>query len=181
MKMKGAKQVHYDSGPNMTPLVDVVMVILIFLMLAGSFAGATRYLMDKQKIHPKGTGQPQHREIKPQDIEIDLDVLVDSSYPANDPTAKPTGYIAKWPPGEGTAVKPNEPLVSVTNDEAAVTAALAEKLRKFGGNPDNVQVVLKPANGVPYKYIVRVYQAALNAYKDAGIDAKYAKVAFGQR
>jgi biopolymer transport protein ExbD len=37
MKLKGAKAVHYDSGPNMTPLVDVVMVILIFLMLAGSF------------------------------------------------------------------------------------------------------------------------------------------------
>src|SRR5688500_18883193 len=44
MKLKGAKQVHYDSGPNMTPLVDVVMVILIFLMLAGSFGGVTHYL-----------------------------------------------------------------------------------------------------------------------------------------
>ena len=39
MKMKGAKQVHYESGPNMIPLVDVVMVILIFLMLAGTFGG----------------------------------------------------------------------------------------------------------------------------------------------
>ena len=27
MRIKGAKAVHYDSGPNMTPLVDVVMVI----------------------------------------------------------------------------------------------------------------------------------------------------------
>ena len=26
MKIKGAKQVHYDSGPNMTPLVDVVIL-----------------------------------------------------------------------------------------------------------------------------------------------------------
>ena len=31
MKVSGAKQVHYDSGPNMTPLVDVVMVILMIL------------------------------------------------------------------------------------------------------------------------------------------------------
>ena len=37
MRIQGARKVHYDSGPNMTPLVDVVMVILIFLMLAGSF------------------------------------------------------------------------------------------------------------------------------------------------
>ncbi len=31
-------------GPNMTPLVDVVMVILIFLMLSGGFVGLSRYL-----------------------------------------------------------------------------------------------------------------------------------------
>ena len=45
MKIAGAKKVHYDSGPNMTPLVDVVMVILIFLMLCGSFGGMERYLV----------------------------------------------------------------------------------------------------------------------------------------
>ena len=55
MRLKGAKQVHYDSGPNMTPLVDVVMVILIFLMLAGSFGGAEHYLQSKVPIR-KGAG-----------------------------------------------------------------------------------------------------------------------------
>src|SRR5438045_6600479 len=56
MKIKGAKQVHYDSGPNMTPLVDVVMVILIFLMLAGSFAGAEHFLISNQPLTKSGVG-----------------------------------------------------------------------------------------------------------------------------
>src|SRR3954469_8099996 len=44
MKLRGAKKARYDSGPNMTPLVDVVMVILIFLMLSGSFGIAGHFL-----------------------------------------------------------------------------------------------------------------------------------------
>src|SRR3954468_9590610 len=55
MRLKGAKAVHYDSGPNMTPLVDVVMVILIFLMLAGSFGAASRFL---PSTLPKEHGGP---------------------------------------------------------------------------------------------------------------------------
>ena len=29
MRVQSANKVHYDSGPNMTPLVDIVMVILM--------------------------------------------------------------------------------------------------------------------------------------------------------
>src|SRR5689334_9395857 len=77
MKMKGAKQVHYDSGPNMTPLVDVVMVILIFLMLAGSFGGTTQFLISKQGIHQKGSGGATTIDPnQPQDIEIKIDPSV---------------------------------------------------------------------------------------------------------
>src|SRR6201986_971875 len=56
MRIRGAKQVHYDSGPNMTPLVDVVMVILIFLMLAGSFGGAEHYLLSTTPLTKGGVG-----------------------------------------------------------------------------------------------------------------------------
>ncbi len=57
MKLASAKKVHYDSGPNMTPLVDVVMVILIFLMLTGTFAGATHYLKSNVPVISKGGAQ----------------------------------------------------------------------------------------------------------------------------
>src|SRR5438132_14403425 len=56
MRIQGAQKIHYDSGPNMTPLVDVVMVILIFLMLAGSFAGAEHYLVSNLPYSQKGGG-----------------------------------------------------------------------------------------------------------------------------
>src|ERR1700759_1489165 len=56
MKFQGAKKVHYDSGPNMTPLVDVVMVILIFLMLAGSLVGTERYLVSNVPFRKRGAG-----------------------------------------------------------------------------------------------------------------------------
>jgi biopolymer transport protein ExbD len=44
MKLSIAKKIHYDSGPNMVPLVDVSLVILIFMMLAGSFGMGEHYL-----------------------------------------------------------------------------------------------------------------------------------------
>src|SRR5579862_1559706 len=77
MKIRGAKKVHYDSGPNMTPLVDVVMVILIFLMLAGSFGGSAHFLMSKQGI--KATGG-HGRPLKPGELpDVNLEVRVDNS------------------------------------------------------------------------------------------------------
>src|ERR1700753_544627 len=56
MRLNPAKQVHYDSGPNMTPLVDVVMVILIFLMLAGTFTGSEWYLVSNLPLRQTGGG-----------------------------------------------------------------------------------------------------------------------------
>ena len=77
MKLKGAKQVHYDSGPNMTPLVDVVMVILIFLMLAGSFGTAEHFMASAVPIHAKGVGGvPPPQDWKPAD---QLDVQVSAN------------------------------------------------------------------------------------------------------
>src|SRR5688500_9695108 len=77
MKIQGAKKVHYDSGPNMTPLVDVVMVILIFLMLAGSFAGAEHYLISNLPITQQGAGgeppPPGHIPDEPLDVRVDAD------------------------------------------------------------------------------------------------------------
>src|SRR6476646_10663997 len=56
MKIAVAKKIHYDAGPNMTPLVDIVMVILIFLMMAGSFGGAEHYLQSNILPKAKGAG-----------------------------------------------------------------------------------------------------------------------------
>src|SRR5215210_3805039 len=73
MRLQGAKQVHYDSGPNMTPLVDVVMVILIFLMLAGSFAGGVHYLTSNLPI--KKDGGVGDVKLKPGELQDEMLVV----------------------------------------------------------------------------------------------------------
>src|SRR5579884_3755866 len=141
MKMKGAKQVHYDSGPNMTPLVDVVMVILIFLMLAGSFAGSTQFLVSKQGIHQKGVGGAKADPNKP--IETPIDIHINSTISG--------GFQA-----EATGINP-------TNDPEVIKNKLKAKLDIFvsNGTPvDQLQVVLYPGRRVKYRDLISIYQSA---------------------
>jgi biopolymer transport protein ExbD len=141
--MKIAKQVHYESGPNMTPLVDVVMVILIFLMLAGSFAGSTRYLMSNRGVHPNCPGSQAPDPNQPPDISIRID-------------AGPSGFIAQSAsPRLGPTSSPVEMQTELN--------VLREKMAKSGTPADKLQVVLEPGRSVKYQDVLRVYQAALGA------------------
>ena len=149
MRLKGAKQVHYDSGPNMTPLVDVVMVILIFLMLAGSFGGAEHYLQSSVPVRKGAAGKVQDAPIPDEtDFRITVDALEDRF------NARPDGM---------------DPI----QDKATLTAALEQKLAAFNaaGTPtDKIQVIISPGRQVKYVYLIQVYEAAL--------EAGYTKVAF---
>jgi biopolymer transport protein ExbD len=143
MKLKGAKKVHYDSGPNMTPLVDVVMVILIFLMLAGSFAGAEHYLVSNVPFTDKGAGgeAPPPGFVPDTPVEIRVDSPV------------PDRFVAR--------------VESVTVDDAAKLKVVLDRLRSSleaaGTKRDKVQIVIAPGRNVKYKFLVEVYQAALQA------------------
>ena len=150
MKIRGAKKVHYDSGPNMTPLVDVVMVILIFLMLAGSFAGAEHYLVSNVPFTDKGAGgEPPPPGFVPDEP---LEIRVDSP--------NPDSFIAR--------------AGQITVGDADRLQGLLEKMRDqletAGTKRDKVQVVISPGRNVKYKFLVEVYQAALQA--------KFEKVGF---
>ena len=151
MKIRGAKQVHYDSGPNMTPLVDVVMVILIFLMLAGSFAGAEHFLVSNLPLSQRGAGgAPMPAGFIPDEP---LDIRVDS--PTPDHFVARAGQIQ-------------------TSDMPSLEAQLRkmrQDLADAGTPTDKVQVVISPGKNVKYKYLIEVYEAALNA--------EFTKVAFG--
>src|SRR5882724_1819043 len=76
MKIKGAKAIHYEAGPNMTPLVDVVMVILIFLMLAGQFGGAEHYLASNMPLVKGGTGGVPDNTVS---VDEPVEIRVDNS------------------------------------------------------------------------------------------------------
>ena len=145
MKIQGAKKVHYDSGPNMTPLVDVVMVILIFMMLVGQFIGAEHYLVSNLPISQSGAGNAQ---LPPGYIPDEpIDIRVDSPVPDK--------YVATVDSGRIR-----------TGDAAKLEAALRQmrvKLNQTGKSDDQLQVKIGPAKNVKYRFLVEVYEAALNA------------------
>jgi biopolymer transport protein ExbD len=150
VKVQGAKKIHYDSGPNMTPLVDVVMVILIFLMLAGSsFVGAEHFLVSNA-LSPTGAGSAQ---LPPGFIPDEpIDIRVDSPNP--DQFVASAGRIK-------------------TGDTKALTQQLKSMrlaLNQAGKDDDHIQVKIGPGKNVKYRFLVEVYEAALNA--------GYKKVAF---
>ena len=150
MRTRGAKAIHYDSGPNMTPLVDIVMVILIFLMLAGSFGGAEHYLQSNTPVTKTGGGQ--NKSLVPD--EVQYTITVDS--PAADRFVARAGDLA-------------------TNDMKTLLAALTRKRLEFnaaGTATDKVQIIIAPGRMVKYKFLIDVYQAANQA--------QFTKVSFQQ-
>ena len=154
MKIKGAKQVHYDSGPNMTPLVDVVMVILIFLMLAGSFGANEWYLTSNLPLTERGVGNVEPKPGQVPDEIFELQILSDATY----------GFrvLAGDINSQGK-----------TPDRDWLVAKLQAKKAQFdkaGTKVDQIQVVLAPSNSAKYSDITLVYEAALKA--------QFKKVAF---
>src|SRR5438045_2713725 len=128
MKIQGAKKVHYDSGPNMTPLVDVVMVILIFLMLAGSLGGAEHYLVSNLPVTPKGAGgTPPPKGFVPDEP---LDIRVDS--PSPDRFIARAGQIQV---GDSESLK-------------SQLTKMRTQLNGAGTTTDKIQVVISPGRNV---------------------------------
>jgi biopolymer transport protein ExbD len=160
VKIRGAKQVHYDSGPNMTPMVDVVMVILVFLMLAGSFGGSWHYLTSNLPITKKGGG-----EVKAGDVQdVMMEVRIDPH------------------PTYGFRVRAGD--IESLGEAGSLRKAFERKLAAYhsiGTEPDKIRVVLIPARNIRYEYITQVYQAALlaeAAVPGSGKPLKFTKIGF---
>jgi biopolymer transport protein ExbD len=150
MKIKGAKAVHYDSGPNMTPLVDVVMVILIFLMLTGSFGAAAHFLPSSMPITMKGKGKIDPNKI-PKVPDPQLEIFVSSR--------TSTDYIARLADGV-------QYLNGVSPTGKTLVQALTEKReahQAMGKSADTLQVVLCPRLSTQYDHLMQVYEAAMKA------------------
>jgi biopolymer transport protein ExbD len=131
---------NYHIGPNMTPLVDVVMVILIFLMLAGSFSTAEHFMVSN--LPARGTRRPT-----PIDPKAALQVVIDVNVYAN-------GDVSIL----GTPGRLQGP--------AEVQIALQQRLTALvrdGRSPDDVQAILHPALATKWSALAALYDAALLA------------------
>jgi len=158
MKMKASQKVHYDSGPNMTPLVDVVMVILIFLMLTGTFAVGEHFLQSNLPLTRKGGGLSTPSNVPPDEP---LEIRVDSfSRPGADGLT-----VDMWIARAGGWVVQNSP-----EQLAAQLTKVREQLNNAGTSTDKIQVQINPGERTKYKHLVEVYEAAL--------EAQFQKVAF---
>jgi biopolymer transport protein ExbD len=127
----------------MTPLVDIVMVILIFLMLTGSFIGAEHFLSSNLPLTGAGAGGQQLPEgfIPDEPLEIRVDTPAPGRFMAT------AGQIR-------------------TDNIDALTGQLTrmrEQLNSAGKQTDKIQVKIGPARDVKYVYLVQVYEAAMRA------------------
>ncbi len=140
---KGSKAVHYESGPDMTPLVDVVMVLLIFLMMAGKFDGLKKYLSSELPITSSGPSNapPDPTQVPKQDIVLNV----------TSPTARTDTFRAFY--GRTVNAETEEQLAS------QLKSLLNEKLAA-GTKPEDIQLFIKPTRNVIYSNVIRVYSAA---------------------
>ncbi len=142
MKMKGAKAVHYESGPNMTPLVDVVMVILIFLMLAGQFGGAEHFLASNIPLSKGGVGPDN----SPASIDEPIEIRVDSP--------SPDRFTAR----AGVINATDGP--TLTKGLTRLRAVMAEQLKAKGKSASDIQVKISPGRNVKFEHVIAVFEAA---------------------
>jgi len=159
MKLKASQKVRFETGPNMTPLVDIVMVILIFLMLTGSFLAAEHFLVSNLPLTRKGAGGVAQATNIP--LDEPLEIRVDS-FTRPGPDGVPQEMWAAQAGG-----------FMIQNSREALTKQLIRMRENFNRNntpTDRIQVVINPSRITKYKHLVEAYQAA--------VEAEFTKVAF---
>ena len=148
MKLKVGQKVHYDAGPNMTPLVDIVMVILIFLMLTGTFAVGEHFLQSNVPIREKGLESATAVEV-PKDLDEPLEIRVDSFT---------RGGQEMWAASAGGL------LIQNSHDNLTKQLKVMRERMNAANTPtDKIQVVINPSRITKYKHLVTVYEAAMQA------------------
>jgi biopolymer transport protein ExbD len=143
----------------MTPLVDVVMVILIFMMLCGSFGGIEHYLASSLPIKKEGGG---HADVKKSAFDdIQIDIRVDAPANSNAWTARFGDVVTGSPDTLGQALQ-----------------AKFNTYKAQGEGAEKLQVIINPNRFIKWKSLISVYQAALQAGEQTfGKNAKM-KIAF---
>jgi biopolymer transport protein ExbD len=142
-RRRDALAVHdLHFGPNMTPMVDVVMVILIFFMASATFVGSEWFL--KTALPRPGPAAPPKTEA-PATGELKL------------PPARFEVTLAVEEGGRVTAACPAFGTVPV--------GQLEEKLKDLarGTTQDDIILVIRSGPEVPYGEVIRAHDAAAAA------------------
>lgn len=119
---------HY--GPNMTPMVDVVMVILVFFMASTAVMGPEWMLRTALPVR-RAAALPS--EVPREEVRLDVTVRV-----------APGGHVLI----EGAGIE--------GGDDRALAAALEREAARVG--PENVTLLVTPSADVPYDDLVRLHE-----------------------
>jgi biopolymer transport protein ExbD len=123
-------------GPNMTPMVDVVMVILIFFMASAAFMGEEWFLRAAIPI-PAPAGRAAERPLlEPPPLRIDVSLDADE---------------------QGRTIASSVAL-------QIEPGPLERVLERFASFPKNevtagLEVLIKPSARAPYRDVVRIHEA----------------------
>lgn len=133
-------------GPNMTPMVDVVMVILVFFMASAAFVGPEWFLqaLVPATAPPLGVGPGQRPPLTVQPVRLEI-------------ALRREGGRA------GPTVADGVGLQGATLDE--VERALREFVKDMdrGAVAEQVEVLIKPDAAVPYRDVVRIHESCQRA------------------
>lgn len=140
----GVRSTRFDSGPNMTPLVDIVMVILIFLMLVGTFTAGEWVVQQNASAFVTATSSTTP---PPPDFVPDEPIIIRVTQPT------PDRFVAQ-------AER------FTTSDKTALIAhlkGLRQELLKIGKKEEKLTIVIQPRPDVKHRHYMDVYDAALQA------------------
>ena len=132
----------YDShiGPNMTPMVDIVMVILIFFMASAAILGPTWLVNSTLPPKPSPSVQP------PKDRLTRIRVKLET---------KGQNTIARWTEAVGEAAAVPGP--DSGSEIGPFERRLAELAKTQGAS--QLVVLIDPGVSVPYSDVVRLHAA----------------------
>jgi len=141
------RKAQLHVGPNMTPMVDVVLCILIFFMLGSSFIMKEQFLTSNT-------------------VAVDKGGLGSDTSPKKLPSAK--FWIELTRQGDNTWVKAGEstPMQmshladkdsANTPDDTANEQILASLKGRRATMSDDVQVLILPHERVPYQDVITIY------------------------
>jgi biopolymer transport protein ExbD len=139
MKLSTAKKIHYDRGPNMVPLVDVSLVILIFMMLAGSFGMGEHYL---------------HSDLPASRSAGGASTVLDEPLVVRLAPASANALSAQFLGQKADSAQSLQQGMQTVHDRL-------DKAVK--GSADKTLVLLAPAESVPYQQAIAAYEAIRKA------------------
>lgn len=132
-----ASRVRYHGGPNMTPMVDIVMCILIFFMLGSTFALPDLFLSaNMPAVDKKGLGaNPNDSSLPP--VRMNLELMNVGGHTK----VRAFGHVAE-------------------DMQAQLLPLLNTKRADLS---DDVQLLIVPEKSVPYQDVITVYDLCVQA------------------